>query len=559
VISLAKELIHCGSNVLDEFPETGFAGPVRVFSRDECRSIMRVLHRSRDSRSIDWSKSKAVSSRLFVELATRRSILDLVCVLLGKDVMLWGVSVVPSMPGSKHPWHVDIETSDPNGKTVSVWIGLQNTNQRSSLQLLARSHRFGVTVQQEAKKRGRHRGETSSVIEQWAREYDYQSRLVKPDMSDGEAILFDGRIWHGSHNTNRRGKRTSLLLQYSTPDTPIRIPDVSFMRGPFRFRKSPKPLCIMVSGTDTGSINRIVAPPSSTGNGQIELSTFIGVLNLPLKEDTQNGWKPYHLFRGMTPNLSRLSCHVSVLSPGITPHPPHKHADEEILIMLSGEASLVIVDKKPAIGEKTQLLRPGSFVYYPANQLHTIRNSGPKPATYLMFKWHSTDARNAPALETSIFEYQKSASRFEGEGLSTSVVFQSGTYYLRKLHCHFSTLPPGAGYPPHIDAHDVAILVLSGTVETLGEQVGPYSVIFYAAGQSHGMKNTGDTVATYIVFEFHRGDSLVLGNETPMARRVLMRAYLLTVKFIRHFPVLHRLAIHLTKRFPVLNRLIRPR
>ncbi len=40
-------------------------------------------------------------------------------------------------------------------------------------------------------------------------------------------------------------------------------------------------------------------------------------------------------------------------------------------------------------------------------------------------------------------------------------------------------------------------------METLGEQVGPNGVIFYAAGEPHGMKNVGDGPAVYLVFEFH--------------------------------------------------------
>ena len=76
---------------------------------------------------------------------------------------------------------------------------------------------------------------------------------------------------------------------------------------------------------------------------------------------------------------------------------------------------------------------------------------------------------------------------------------------LAEAHCHASTLPAGEGYRPHIDHYDVAIVVLEGEVETLGERVGPHGVIFYAAGEPHGMRNPGQTVARYVVFEFHGG------------------------------------------------------
>src|SRR3972149_5461624 len=90
------------------------------------------------------------------------------------------------------------------------------------------------------------------------------------------------------------------------------------------------------------------------------------------------------------------------------------------------------------------------------------------------------------------------------DGFCPRLVFEGPTVHLRKLHCHSSTLTPGAGYDPHIDAYDVAIVVIEGEVETLGESVGPNSVIFYPGGEPHGMYNPGKTIAKYVVFEFHK-------------------------------------------------------
>jgi redox-sensitive bicupin YhaK (pirin superfamily) len=59
-----------------------------------------------------------------------------------------------------------------------------------------------------------------------------------------------------------------------------------------------------------------------------------------------------------------------------------------------------------------------------------------------------------------------------------------------------------------VDAYDVAIIVLEGEVETLGQRVAPHGVIFYAAGEAHGLSNPGTTTARYLVFEFH-------GSRTP--------------------------------------------
>jgi hypothetical protein len=49
----------------------------------------------------------------------------------------------------------------------------------------------------------------------------------------------------------------------------------------------------------------------------------------------------------------------------------------------------------------------------------------------------------------------------------------------------------------------VAIVVLEGEVATLGKRVGPHSVIFYRSGEPHGIRNPGESLAKYVVFEFH--------------------------------------------------------
>jgi hypothetical protein len=64
-------------------------------------------------------------------------------------------------------------------------------------------------------------------------------------------------------------------------------------------------------------------------------------------------------------------------------------------------------------------------------------------------------------------------------------------------------LQAGAGYVKHADAHDVAIVVLSGSVETMGRRFGRRGVIYFPAREMHDMKNPGSATARYLVFEFH--------------------------------------------------------
>ena len=517
------------SALREDFETKGFAGPLPVFDKQTCRRFMRLLEDARPP--LDWPKGRAASSRAFYEIGTHRAVLDQVEAFLGPDVMLWGASLARRSPGKVHPWHTDLETSGPVGGTVSVWIGLENTNMHSALHLVSHSHRFGVSLQEQAKQTEKpYGGATTADVTAWAKEHDSRSQVEYVAAGDGEAIFFDGRLWHGSHNTNGQ-TRTALLLQYAAPDRPIRMPNAADFQWPFRFVDVPKPPCIMVRGTSLSAENRIVTPPPpDEGSGPLHASC-IRPMPLPLGEDAETGWKRYPLFRGSTRCMTHMSCHASALSPGITPHPPHVHPEEELLVMLSGKAELVVVDDGPPANETIHPVERGSFIYYPAYQRHTIRSVGTEPAEYLMFKWLAHEAVNEgaageqPLLSTKLYQFEASVPKEEGKnGFAKKHIFEGPTRYLRKLQCHLSTLEPGSGYPPHVDAYDVAILVLSGTVETLGQRVEPHGLIFYSAGKPHGMKNVGDTPATYVVFEFHDGES---GPPAPtlkdIARKQLRR------------------------------------
>lgn len=453
---------------------------------------------------LDWSKGRAATDRVIYEIATAPRLIALLRPLLGEDIILWGAITTRRKPGTQHAWHTDVESAAAESRAVSVWVGLCNTGRESGLQFVAGSHRFGRSIQEAAASLNLNRATmTDAEVAEMAQGFDPSARILEPDVSDGEALLFDGRIWHGARNTGTRGVRMALLLQYARADMPILMPVKSGYEWPFRYTTSPRVPAIPVSGSVRRTVNRLVPPPPQQTQGMPMITTLARSVALPLAEDSVKRWRVYPQFRGPTRTFANMSCHISVLSDGHQPHPPHVHKEEELLIVLDGEVDIVLADDPGGGGSHQRRLKPGMFSYYPATQHHTIRNTGPKPATYLMFKWHAGLAGVGEPLPASVFEYDVGGAQEGARPMSQKLLFQQATHCLGKLHAHQTTLQPGAGYDPHADAYDVAILLLSGEVETLGERLTPLGIVYYSAGELHGMRNVGSVPAVYLVFEFH--------------------------------------------------------
>jgi XRE family transcriptional regulator, regulator of sulfur utilization len=83
-----------------------------------------------------------------------------------------------------------------------------------------------------------------------------------------------------------------------------------------------------------------------------------------------------------TATLDELEIHITTLNPGETPHAPHQHPDEELLIVKEGTVESLVNGELKRVG-------PGSIIFQAANQLHSIRNVGSVPATYHVIKWNS--------------------------------------------------------------------------------------------------------------------------------------------------------------------------
>jgi quercetin dioxygenase-like cupin family protein len=88
-----------------------------------------------------------------------------------------------------------------------------------------------------------------------------------------------------------------------------------------------------------------------------------------------------------TATLDELEIHITTLNPGESPHAPHKHPDEELIVIKEGTV-------ESFLNGQTQRVGPGSIIFQASNQMHGIKNVGTGPATYHVIKWNSPGMLN---------------------------------------------------------------------------------------------------------------------------------------------------------------------
>ena len=85
---------------------------------------------------------------------------------------------------------------------------------------------------------------------------------------------------------------------------------------------------------------------------------------------------------GDTPASTKFVTGRFELQPGKSPHAPHTHAEEEVMIIESGHGEIFCDGKTTKIG-------PGSVMYTTPNVPHGITNTGNEPIVFYYVKWES--------------------------------------------------------------------------------------------------------------------------------------------------------------------------
>jgi quercetin dioxygenase-like cupin family protein len=90
-----------------------------------------------------------------------------------------------------------------------------------------------------------------------------------------------------------------------------------------------------------------------------------------------------------TATMANYECHVTTIKAGVAPHPPHRHPDEEIVLVKEGQLDVTIDGVTTRAG-------PGSIVFVSSGDLHGWTNAGDVAATYYVMRIR-TEATPPPA------------------------------------------------------------------------------------------------------------------------------------------------------------------
>ena len=109
---------------------------------------------------------------------------------------------------------------------------------------------------------------------------------------------------------------------------------------------------------------------------------------IPAKETKVGSVRSF--FKAPTATLEELELHVTTLNPGQEPHPPHRHPNEEMVIIREGTVEALVSGDWKRLG-------PGSVLFNASNQLHGLRNVGTIPAVYHVINWKTAATPKADA------------------------------------------------------------------------------------------------------------------------------------------------------------------
>jgi uncharacterized cupin superfamily protein len=88
------------------------------------------------------------------------------------------------------------------------------------------------------------------------------------------------------------------------------------------------------------------------------------------------------VFDGPTATLDKIDCHITTLNPGQVSGAPRLHVQEEVVVIKEGMI-------EATFDGKSQIVGPGSVIFFASGATTQLRNPGKVPATYTVIYYYT--------------------------------------------------------------------------------------------------------------------------------------------------------------------------
>ena len=230
---------------------------------------------------------------------------------------------------------------------------------------------------------------------------------------------------------------------------------------------------------------------------QFFIKSLLGLPFTPLAD----GWYFASVYEGSCGGFSRISIHTSILNKGFIPHEIHSHNEAEIFFVLAGALEVVNENTIKIPYTNNPIITEDGFVFFSSDYQHTLHAIGTVDAHYLVIRWKRDKKIDNPHAAFTVMQSQPTQFSENTQGFSVQIIEELQNKTNNHIRAHYSQLSTDAGYEYHKDHYDILMVLFEGSIEIVNRQVSAPSIIFFASGFPHNIKNPGNVPAKYIVFE----------------------------------------------------------
>ena len=222
-----------------------------------------------------------------------------------------------------------------------------------------------------------------------------------------------------------------------------------------------------------------------------------------LKTEKQDTRERRQIAEGSGAALAYMEWHATTVDPGKAPHAPHKHDDEEFIIIKEGQLKITVNDSSKILG-------PGSFALFIPGDEHGLLNVGNTKATYYVFRYRSKAPvdleRGRKAGGSFMVDWSTVEFKPHGKG-GIRNFFERPTAMLKRFEMHVTTLNGGLkSHDPHTHMAEENILLIKGDTEMQIAQSHQKAVggdlIYLSSNILHAIENKVSEPAMYFDFQW---------------------------------------------------------